>query len=400
MTCDLVGSPAIDKSESSCVDSEISSLAGYRYDTEQEIVNRASHIDVDMKKIEILIENGMNHFPSSQEVLFGTAFDLYKYGQRAGINSKGSLSSIARDTTKDVVPVFAAFRRYYNSDAYYADTMIQNAFQKQGVFKDATVDQRKRFITFALRYMVTFMAILEKIYNAKLSCSLGRSSDDGIRDLDIGVGYYVGSLEGKEDGGSYDGSLIHMLAKRMCVHFGTCTSTGHAWVNERIISLFYAAQGEVETGACDSLDRTVKEIESALIVPLIQGILFSARGNELHYKGLPGQEFYPEGYALAQSILPVIDDADQSAATNIKNVMVASFPGQEDDKNSNNSARVHRAMKQAILKMDIDCTKVGSFNGYGFCAGQAEPEGINSASSASLSLMTLVVTSFVLFCIV
>ena len=125
-----------------------------------------------------------------------------------------------------------------------------NAFQRQGVFKNASVDQRKRFIVFAMRYMVTFMAILEKIYSALYSCRKGSESsvEDGTRYLDIAVGYYVGSLEGKDDGGSFDGSLIHMLAKRMCVHFGTCTASNHARINERIISLFYAGLGEVETG--------------------------------------------------------------------------------------------------------------------------------------------------------
>ena len=38
----------------------------------------------------------------------------------------------------------------------------------------------------------------------------------------------------------------------------------------------------------------MKEIENALIVPLIQGVIFSARGNELHYKKKSSQEFYPE----------------------------------------------------------------------------------------------------------
>ena len=109
-----------------------------------------------------------------------------------------------------------------------------NAFQRQGVFKNASVDQRKRFIVFAMRYMVTFMTILEKIYSALYSCRKGSESsvEDGTRYLDIAVGYYVGSLEGKDDGGSFDGSLIHMLAKRMCVHFGTCTASNHARINE------------------------------------------------------------------------------------------------------------------------------------------------------------------------
>ena len=123
-----------------------------------------------------------------------------------------------------------------------------NAFQKGGVFKGATIDQRKRVVTFAMRYMVTFMAVLEKIYSALNSCRQGSGIDDGSKNLDLAVAYYVGSLEGGDSGGSYDGSLIYMLAKRMCVHFQTCTSSNNAMINEKIVSLFYTAQGEVETG--------------------------------------------------------------------------------------------------------------------------------------------------------
>lgn len=126
--------------------------------------------------------------------------------------------------------------------------MIQvDAFKKSGVFEQATVDERKRVISFTLKYMVTYMAILEKLHSAAISCKQNKRIEGGVH-LDSAAGYFVGSLEGKEDGGSFDGQLIFMLAKRMCVHFGTCSSSNHAQVNERIVNLLYAAQGEIETG--------------------------------------------------------------------------------------------------------------------------------------------------------
>jgi len=390
--------------------SDSKSLAGYKYVAEQEIMDQASLIDIDIRKIEIFLENGMIHFPEdSQDVLSRAAFDLYKYGQQKGNdNDDGSLRSIARSTNRDVVPIFTAFRRYFDNDDYYADTMITAAFQKQGAFSMATPDQRKRFISFALRYMVTFMAILEKVYLAFKSCSNEETRGEGAKDLDIAIAYYMGSLEGKDDGGSYDGSLIHMLANRMCVHFGTCSDENNAVINERIMSLVYAGQGELELGACTSMERTVKEIEQALIVPLIQGVLFSARENELHFKkkdyweanqrsSMP--EFYPEGYALAQAILPVITKVDQSAATNIKNVMVVSFPTGFDDANSNDSAKVHRAMKSAVSKMvGMDCSQIGSLGGVGFCAGDNEDsyDALNSASGSPYSFAALLIAGVLL----
>ena len=170
--------------------------------------------------------------------------------------------------------------------------MITAAFQKTGAFTMASDDQRKRFISFALRYMITFMAILEKIYLALDSCSNEETRGKGATDLDMAIAYYMGSLEGKEDGGSYDGTLLHMLANRMCVNFGTCSENDNAVVNERIVSLVYTAQGELEVGvstlrtllymaaffsfaktniitflpqACEMMKRTVGEIKNVLI---------------------------------------------------------------------------------------------------------------------------------------
>lgn len=126
LSCESVGFKSDDDS-SRCVDNlELKSLAGYKYTSEQEIVNQASHIDVDMRKIEIFISNGMKHFTDSQELLIETAFDLYKYGQHPK-DVRGSLSSIARNTRRDVVPMYADFRNYFDNDAYYADTMIVRA---------------------------------------------------------------------------------------------------------------------------------------------------------------------------------------------------------------------------------------------------------------------------------
>jgi len=381
------------------MDAHTKSLAGYKYEQNRRVGYLSSHIDVEAKKIEIYIENGMYHFPDTQEKSFGTAFDLYRYGQHPNHLKAGSLGQIARNTNRDVVPAFADFRNYFSSDDYYADTMIRNAFQRKGVFAGATADQRKRFIAFALKYMVTHMAILEKLYSTTVLCIKPEDRAEGATRIDIAASYFIGSLEGTSDGGSFDGSLLHMLSKRMCIHFGTCSASNQALINERIISLLYSGLGEVEAGACESLQRTVEDIESALVVPLIQSLLFSSRQNEVHYNGpVETQEFYPEGYALAQSILPLVNKKDTSAAINIKNLMVAAFPSQGNDAGSNDSAKLFRAVKSAVSKMDgVDCSQIGSLGGYGLCEGDPSPVlNMNPAYGLSASLVVLGITGLLL----
>lgn len=291
-------------------------------------------------------------------------------------------------------------------------------------------DQRKRVISFALKYMVTHMAVLEKIYSALGSCKRN-SRIDGGNQLDTAAGYFIGSLEGKEDGGSFDGQLIFMLAKRMCVQFQTCSPSNNAEVNERIINLFYAAQGEIETGvstditqyifglrhgnpsliqlsfavvlkqACESLEKTIGKIENAMIVPLIQATLVSALENEFYFEqGVPeAAEFYPEGYVLAQSILPLVNQVDQTAARDIEDVMVKGFPGPDHYKAAD-YPKVFRAVQTAVSKMaGVDCKQIGRLSGKGFCPGDdTSYEGISSASSPDVStVMAMISVSAGLF---
>lgn len=121
-----------------------------------------------------------------------------------------------------------------------------DAFEEAGIFNKATPDHRKRVILFTSKYMVTHMAILQRLYSAVKSCKDG-NVNEGTTNLDTAAAYYIGSLEGTEDGGSFDGSLNFFLARRMCIYFDTCSQSNNALINERIISLFYSAQGELDT---------------------------------------------------------------------------------------------------------------------------------------------------------
>merc|ERR1712087_513752 len=241
-------------------------------------------------------------------------------------------------------------------------------------------------------YMLTYMATLEKLYSSVRACNEDEKEEAALN-LDLAAGYFVGSLEGKEDGGTFDGDLIFMLAKRMCVHFGTCTVSNQARINERMISLLYASHSEVEAGACEALERTVTEIQHSMVVPLIQGLLVSAEENERYSDQNVGAEFYPEGFALAQSILPIVDDVDHLSALSIADEMVVGFPPNEV---STDFDKVHGAVQVALSKMDgVDCSEIGSLGGKGFCPGDSA--GSHAPPHLSTLLVPLVVCGVLLF---
>lgn len=331
--------------------------------------------------------NGVNVFPTDVEDLFGLGYEHYQYEQYSSSNN--SIKSLATSDARELVPCYASFRRYFDDDSNYADTIIANAFGKKGVFTSATTEDRKRVISFTMRYMVTFMTVLENLYTSLDLCRDTKKSE-AHEALDAAAAYFAGSSEGEEDGGTYDGILLHMLANRMCVHFGTCSSSrNNSEVNEKIVSLLYAAQGEIDVGACDSLAKTVKGIENALTVPLIQSTLFAALENDLYLSGIvEAEDLLAEGYVLALSILPLIHDADSSAASDIADVMVM-FPRPENIRVAANHAKVFRAIQVALPKMKgLDCSMIGEIAGVSFCPGAAVATASGTSYATSHYILT------------
>ena len=138
----------------------------------------------------------------------------------------------------------------------------------------------------------------------------------------------------------------------------------------------------------------MKQIDNALLVALIQGTLFAAWQNNYYFNHnilIPStKEFLPEGYVLAQSILPIIANVDVEAANEIKSVMVEDFPFQTREKVSNHAA-VFAAVKRALTKMDgVDCRQIGSIGGQGFCPGDADPQ--SASSRLALSSIVILIT--------
>jgi hypothetical protein len=73
----------------------------------------------------VFLENGGSIF-SDNDPSFRLGYEYYKYGQDSATKGSGysPLSSLARSTGKDIVPTFSSFRRYFEDDVNYADTMI------------------------------------------------------------------------------------------------------------------------------------------------------------------------------------------------------------------------------------------------------------------------------------
>lgn len=159
LTCDVVGYMPSDDS-TRCDDSGSKILAGYDSRTDRKAVvevrttravnngtffifhidkgtfffifyalPQAARVDVDARAIDIFINNGIYLFNESEDA-FAASYECYKYGHSIDIKSSsyGPLHSLATNTNRDVIPSFSLFRRYFNNDDDYADSLIVRLF--------------------------------------------------------------------------------------------------------------------------------------------------------------------------------------------------------------------------------------------------------------------------------
>lgn len=124
LSCGLIGKISGDDFAYKCEDgSNVKSLAGYDYVADKDIISSAAKIDIEIRLIDIYITNGIEHFPDDMEALFGLAYERYRFGN-GSLQGEGSISRLAKDVRRDIVPSFPQFRRYFRSDENYADKII------------------------------------------------------------------------------------------------------------------------------------------------------------------------------------------------------------------------------------------------------------------------------------
>jgi hypothetical protein len=282
-----------------------------------------------------------------------------------------SLFQLATTSQRSVVPQFDSFNRYYNDDERYAHTMIIDALANQ----EASAEQRREMVVKGMQYLVLYMAAAQEMYLSVADCS----STDAAKILDAeeawdrAAAYLIGSAEGSEDGGSLEGQSFYALARKRCEQFGTCSETGKASWNDELISLLYTGRGAVESRACGELRRATTEIETLMLIPLIQSTLRYANANAQLDKGTTDKGL-AEGFVFARAVLPRVEDANRDAADTINENMDFQFlkkPVHEGP------AAVWNAFARAYGPMGVECELVGATESFDACAGATSPSDVN-----------------------
>ena len=204
---------------------------------------------------------------------------------------------------------------------------------------------------------------------------------DAANEWDKAAAYLIGSIEGTESGGTDHGLMMYSLANKRCEQFNRCQSDGTAELNGLLIDLLYAGRGETMGSNCDALQKTTREIEELLLVPLIQGTLRYAIANE-KLLFFDKSKDLAEGYVFSHSVLPYVAEVDGDAAGVIKRNMDFQF---DSEPVRDGARKVFQAFASAIPKMGVDCEVVGTVNGLG---GVCDRSSSSPSRRTQLSLLT------------
>lgn len=310
---------------------------------------------------------------------YGAVEDLYKNGKHALVVEESSLQTLslyqlATTSQRSVVPQFDSFKRYYNDDEQYADTIIREAFAS----KEASAEQRREMAVKGMQYLVLYMAAAQEMYQSVAYCTSTDSAKifDAEEAWDRAAAYLIGSAEGSKEDGSLDGLSFYALARERCEQFGTCAEKGKTSWNDELNALLYTGRGAVLARACAEVRRATTEIETLMLVPLIQSTLHYANANAQLKQGTEEGDL-AAGFIFSRAVLPLVEDSNRESADTINVTMDFQFT-QKPVKEG--AAAVWNAFARAYGHMGIECELVGATDSFDACTGATSPSEVNQKS--------------------
>lgn len=384
ITCDDIGS--FDRETSSCVDADARApLASYVPTTD---VREHAKIDLDILQIFIYTMMGADE----------TAKDLYTIGHNS---KKGdefrSLQDLAKNNNREKVPQFHLFSQYFG-DENFAHNLIVKLLNHEEPFHETPRTQRAIIVHRALQFMIMYMYALREMYDAVSDCEAGnlQRNADQVKAWDEAAAFLIGSIDSNQgDNGDPNGSgqLLFSLGKERCPEFGTCFDD-FAKVNDEILSLMKTGQAQLVGHQCSSLRELVGDIETLLVVPLMQSMLhYAAQSNSKGAGSSSGA--VAEAFMFANALLPLINHADSYAGEAISYNLVHPFTTSTKPVPEGYQFVFDNAMS-AFPGMNIDCEDIGTYNkSWNFCNKIPSSKSASARlSCAALSLIGLATTTF------
>jgi hypothetical protein len=272
------------------------------------------------------------------------------------------LSDFAISTSRqNAEPYYSAFISYHNNPNY-AHNLIRDTLEGVGKWdKNKSVEQRSAVITEASSFLILYLHLIAQINDAVNNCR--DLDEDGEYDLtdpwDEVAALTIGSLEGREEGGSSyakDGQMIWGLGTRRGYQFQTLNSQGYSNVNSELEDLLFAGQGEIDAFQCDMLEKSAATIKTKSMIPLLQSVVKYAILNESHPIDSDSADL-ALGEIFALAVIPILQLYDPPSAQILEENMLI-HPGIKPIRGG--AQQVANAVGAAANAMGLNPRELGS----------------------------------------
>ena len=312
---------------------------------------------------------------------YDAAEEIYKYGKHANTN----LLELATSPSSGMVPESDLFQKYFDSETY-AHELAHGALN--GTTEGITEAQRRIMALRFSQVIIMEHAALDSLFQSASIC--GNDTEtmlvDPVEIWDKGAALLLGSISRPDLSYSTDWYAPYDLAQNHCQQFGTCSSEDQAQVNEKMVELLYAGRGALATASCSGVRKIAEDVQSLLLVPIIQAFLSSTMKLSSSKRTMRDTT---EAYISSRALLPLIQAADRSIASTIEKSI---------------GLQHHKVAVQPILDslhsvydaMNVDCELIGSSGEYHACANMGMRD--DSKSSVGLIVGIVLVSVAVVLC--
>lgn len=310
-------------------------------------VRKYMRADWDINHIDILLRRG--NVDGAKEV--------YSMGYHIVDTDIISLQDMSKHDDIPVIEdasnrLYSMFEDFYGGSKIYADDLVMEAFNNSEA-SEFIVPRILQTIVgphYALR---SFFASYEACINHP-----NRTASESF--WDRGIAVLIGSMNPNfQEKEKSPPRNWFALTKEFCPHFGC-----NAEVNIQMNELLNDGKELISRGGhCEELRDDIIDIESLMLTPIVQGLLWNSAMRE---EDTSSKTYYGDAWAFAKALLPTLNVEDPSYSGVIEENLINDFTEFED------AEKVFWVVGRAIDQLGVECENIGTIDvnitsGMSFC---------------------------------
>ncbi len=252
---------------------------------------------------------------------------------------------------KERARIYVMYETFYDSDNYAAE-LTEDGFELEDLYyKDL---KAKYYVPSLMKALIVPQYAMRSFFAACDICS--RDKRKAQKYWDTAAATLVGSIASQEsldignNEGETRGASWYALNEEYCRHFncGSDNDINDPMPNRKMMEYIQSGFQAITRSDCNVLIHLVREMESILLVPILQGMLYHTAQREK----TQDEYHYGAAYAFSTAIVPILYIRSEQDAMMISDAL-------REDGQFTKASQVWAASLTSLPDLGIDCEDVG-----------------------------------------